>query len=108
MHLQECLSKNELSIVPRLLFAADETMMYCSTKSKLMGILEKMSSAETSDVAPPDILQPNTCVTIIHTMADVRSVEKPSWIKTCKDLSAHFIAFIQRKYDEYDELHNSV
>ena len=38
-----------------------------------MDILEKMSSAETSDVAPPDILQPNKCVTIIHTMADVRS-----------------------------------
>ena len=67
-----------------------------------------MSSAETSDVAPPDILQPNKCVTIIHTIDDVQSMDKPSWIKTCKDLSAHFIAFIQRKYDEYDELHNSV
>ena len=28
--------------------------------------------------------------------------------KMCKDLSAHFIAFMQRKYDEYDELHNSI
>ena len=73
-----------------------------------MDILEKMSGAETSDVAPPDILQPSKCVTIIHTMADVQSMDKPSWIKTCKDLSAHLIAFIQRKYDEYDELHNSV
>ena len=108
MYLQECLSNYELSIVPRLLFAADGTMLYCSAKSKLMDILEKMSSAETSDVAPPDILQPNKCVTIIHTMDDVQSMDKPSWIKTCKDLSAHFIAFIQRKYDEYDELHNSV
>ena len=26
-------------------------------------------------------------------------MDKPSWIKMCKDLSAHFIAFIQRKYD---------
>ena len=25
---------------------------------------------------------------------------KPSWIKMCKDLSAHFFAFIQGKYDE--------
>ena len=108
MHLQECLSNYELSIVPRLLFAADETMLYCSAKSKLMDILEKMSSVETSDVAPPDILQPNKCVTIIHTIDDVQSMDKPSWIKTCKDLSAHFIAFIKRKYDEYDELYNSV
>ena len=29
---------------------------------------------------------------IIDTMADVQSMDKPSWIKTCKDLSAHFIA----------------
>ena len=108
MHLQECLSNYELSIVPRLLFAADDTMLYCSVKSKLMDILEKMSSAVTSDVAPPDIPQPNTCVTIIHTMADVQSMVKPSWIKMCKELSANFIAFMQRKYDEYDELHNSV
>ena len=105
MHLQECLSNYELSIVPRLQFAADDTVLYCSVKSKLMDILEKMSSAVTSDVAPPDIPQPNKCVTIIHTMADVQSMVKPSWIKTCKDLSAHFIAFIQRKYNE---LHNSV
>ena len=30
-------------------------------------------------------------------MADVQSMDKPSLIKTCKDLSAHFIALIQRK-----------
>ena len=86
----------------------DETILYCSAKSKLMDILEKMSNTETSDVAPPDIPQPKKCVTIIDTMADVLSMDKFSWIKTCKDLSAHFIAFIQRKYDEYDELLNSV
>ena len=52
MHLQECLSNYELSKVPRSLFAADYKMLYCYDKSKLMDILEKMSSAETSDVAP--------------------------------------------------------
>ena len=64
-----------------------------------MDILEKMSSAETTDVAPPDIPQTKQ-LAIIDTMADVHSMDKPSWIKTCKDLSAHFIAFIQRKYNE--------
>ena len=59
MHLQECLSNYELSIVPRLLFAADGTMLHCSAKSHLMDILENISSAETSDVAPPDISQTN-------------------------------------------------
>ena len=89
MHLQECLSNYELSIVPRSLFAADCTVLHCSAKSKLMDILEKISRAWTSDVAPPDILQPNNCVEIIDTMADVQSMDKK-----CKDLSAHFIAFI--------------
>ena len=27
-------------------------------------------------------------------------MDKPSWTKTYKDLSAHFIVFIQRQYDE--------
>ena len=79
-------------------------MLYCSAKSKLIDILENKSNAETSDVAPTDIPQPNKCVTIIDTMADVQSMDKFS----CKDLSAHIIEFIQRKYDEYDELYNSV
>ena len=57
--------------MPGSLFAADGTMLHCSAKSKLMDILEKMSSAETSDVAPPDIPQPNKCIAIIDTMADV-------------------------------------
>ena len=57
-----------------------------------------MYSAETSDVAPPDIPQPNKCVEIIDTMDDVQSMDKPSRIKMCKDMSAHFTAFTQRKY----------
>ena len=64
-----------------------------------------MYSAETSDVAPTDVApQPNKCFEIIDTLSDVQSMDKPCLIKMCKDLSAHFIAFIQRKYDEYDEL----
>ena len=105
MHLQECLCNYELAIVPISLFVADGTMLHCSAKIKLMDILEKITSSETSDVAPPDIPQPNKCVAIIDTIDDVQSMDKPSWIKMCKDLSAHCIAFRQRKYDEYDDLH---
>ena len=78
MHLQECLSNCELSIVPRSLFAADDTMLYCSARSKLMDTFKKLSSAEISDDAPPDKPQPNKCVAIIHTLADVQSMDKPS------------------------------
>ena len=88
-----CLSNYEPSIEPRLLFAADETMLYCSAKSKLMDILEKMSNAETSDVAPLYIPQPNKCVAIIDTMADVQSMDRPRAglrrAKICKLISLH-------------------
>ena len=68
MHPQECLSNYELSIVPRSLFAADSTMLHCSAKSILIDILKNMSSAETSIVTPPEILQPNKCVAVIDTV----------------------------------------
>ena len=106
MHLQECLSNYELSIVPILLFAADETMLYCSAKSKLMDILEKMSSAETSDVASPDTPQPNKCVAIIHIMADVQSMDKRSWIKTCNLYKENMMNMMNDiiLFDRYDTL----
>ena len=49
MQHQECLSNYELSIVLRSLLAADGTLLHCPAKSKLMGILEKISGSETSD-----------------------------------------------------------
>ena len=109
MHFKECLSNYELSIVPRLLFTADETMLYCSAKSKLMDILEKMSSAETSDITPPDILQQNKCVKIIHTMDDVQSMENLAGLrraKICQLISLHLYKENMMNYiilfDRYD------
>ena len=91
--------------MPISLFAADGTILHCSAKSKLIDIFEKMSSAVISYVTTSDIPQPNKRVVINDAIDVVQSMDKPCWIKTCKYLSAHFIAFIQRKYDEYDELH---
>ena len=78
--------------MPRSLFAADGTMLYCSAKSKLMDILEKLSSAETSNVAPPDIPQPNKCFAIINTMADVHQWTNLAGLrraKICQLISLH-------------------
>ena len=78
--------------MPRSLFAADGTMLHCSAKSKLMEILEKMSSGETSDVAPPDIPQPNKCIAIIDTMADVHQWTNQAGLrraKICQLISLH-------------------
>ena len=76
------------------LFAADGTMLHCSAKSKLMDILEKMFSAETSHVAPPDIPQLNKCFAIIDTMADVHQWTKLAGLRRamiCQLISLHLV-----------------
>ena len=78
--------------MPMSLFAADGTMLHCSAKSKLMDILEKMFSAETSHVAPPDIPQLNKCFAIIDTMADVHQWTKLAGLRhamICQLISLH-------------------
>ena len=57
-----------------------------------MEILEKMSSAETSDVAPPDIPQPNKCFPILDIMADVHQWANLAGLtraKICQLMSLH-------------------
>ena len=57
-----------------------------------MDILEKMSSAGTSDVAPPDIPQPNKCFVIFDTMAVVhpwRNLAGLRRAKICQLISLH-------------------
>lgn len=39
--IKEVIEQYEFSIVPRSTFAADGTMLYCSSKSTLMAILEE-------------------------------------------------------------------
>ena len=63
-----------------------------------------MSSAETSDVAPPDIPQPNKCIAIIDTMADVHQWTNLAGLrraKICQLISLH----LYKENDEYDVLH---
>ena len=57
-----------------------------------MEILEKMSSAETSDVAFPDIPQPNKCFAILDIMADVHQWANLAGLrraKICQLISLH-------------------
>ena len=89
--------------MPRSPFAADDTMLHCSDKSKLTDILELHLLIYR--ITPHDIPQPNKRVAISDAMADVQSMDKPGWIKKCKDMSAHVLTFIQRNYDEFDKLH---
>ena len=44
-------------------------------------------------------------VTIVDGMAEVQSLDKPEWIKNCRDLAEHFTNRLLVKYNDLQELH---
>ena len=93
--IKEAIALYEFKVVPRSLFAGDETMMHCSCKSTLMHILDKQNAElSTSSISSSDIK-----VAIVDGMSEVQSLDKPAWIKTCKSLAEHFIARLFVKYN---------
>ena len=47
INLEETIGRHELSVVPRSMFAADDTMLHYHVKSNLMAILEKLPRNDT-------------------------------------------------------------
>ena len=79
----------EFSIVPPSLFAADDTMLHCASKSNLMSILEKLNDNRINRrVAGPN--EDQMKVAIVDGMAEVQSLDKPEWIRNCAQLAEHF------------------
>ena len=98
--IKEAIGLYEFTVVPRSLFASDGTMMHCSCKSTLMHILEKQSAeSSASSIGSSDVK-----VAIVDGMAEVQSLDKPDWIKTCKDLAEHFIARVFVKYNNTQQI----
>ena len=98
--IKEAIGLYEFTVVPRSLFASDGTMMHCSCKSTLMHILEKQSGeSSTSSIGRSDVT-----VAIVDGMAEVQSLDKPDWIKTCNDLAEHFIARLFIKYNNTQQI----
>ena len=73
------------------MFATDGEMLHCPAKSVLMSILEKLP-AKTDDCRA--VSQDATSqgermqVCIVDAMAEVQSLDKPDWIKSCSQLAA--------------------
>ena len=44
-------------------------------------------------------------VAIVDGMADLQSLDKPEYVKTCLQLANHFIERFWEKYETYDEVH---
>lgn len=110
VNIEEVISTYELSVVPRSMFSADGQMNHCSDKSSLMKILETLPNKSTvqpfGEKAVATECQPNDfTVAIVDGMTVVQSLDKPNWIKTCKDLSNHFLSKLDTKFSHYKEVH---
>ena len=105
--IKEAIARYEFSVVPWSLFAPDGTMLHCPCKSALMHILEKLTGESSSEVTR-QTSSPNAevqfKVAIVDGMAEIQSLDKPEWIKTCKHLAEHFNNHLFSKYDENQEI----
>lgn len=87
--IKDTVGQYKFSIVPRLLFAADGTMLHYSSKSNLMNILEKLNDRGNNR----SIVSPNedqVKVAIVDGMAEVQLLNKPELIRNCSQLAEHF------------------
>ena len=72
-----------------------------------MHTLEKLTGESSSEVTR-QTSSPNAevqfKVAIVDGMAEIQSLDKPEWIKTCKHLAEHFNNRLFSKYDENQEI----
>ena len=95
------------SPLPRALFTVSGELLPCTDKSKLMAVLEDLPNKIIVDLQPEDDIIPLTTrkATVIDGMAIVQAMGKPPWVKTCAQWADHFIATLDSKCREYDEIH---
>ena len=87
----------EFSCVSRALFAADGSLLPCTGKSKLMGILEESYTANEVHLKAVTI--------VIDGMVVVQELAAQGAVKTCGEFSDKFIAAIVRKTRHYTAFH---
>ena len=84
INIAEAVEVYEVSLVPRSLFASD-----CSTKSALINAIEKHVNRENSTTEYRVAPSMQGKVSIVEGMAELQSLDKPTWITTCCQLAKH-------------------
>jgi hypothetical protein len=101
INLQEIISTYELSVVPRSLFNSDGSLSHTTSKCQLMHIIENHQQSYVTDLTE-NIPTRNHCTAVVDAMAEVQSMGKPHWVKTCYDLGIHFVDVRHRKYLQHN------
>lgn len=76
-------------------------MLHRSCKSALMHILEKAGGPRTNTQE----ITPGFKIAIVDRMAEDQSLDKPEWIKNCRDLAEHFTNCLLPRYNDLQDLH---
>ena len=105
INIEEATGKYEFSMVLRAFFAADGTMLHCSTKSALITLIDREISSITPSDAPTAAPLMRNKVVIVDGKAELQSLRKPATITTCARLADHFTNQLFQRYSESDELH---
>ena len=91
LDIRETISTFELAEYPRALFFSEGSLRLCTTKNKLMNILESLLPAQqqpqTSTVQPHSADPSSRQVVIIDAMAVVQAMGKPMWVRNGRDLA---------------------
>jgi hypothetical protein len=131
IHLEDAIGNYECSIVTRALFAQDGVMLHSSRKNDLLQILEALPQRQTTApendreqaIAPDNDMGQATTpdderemidtqthvkqsrVAVVDGILELQALDKPTWIRNCSDMAMHFYSRINRKCQEYEEVH---
>ena len=89
--------------LPRAMFAADGNRLLCTYKKNLMSVLEALPNVKEQDEGKgfTDTSNDEFRVTIIDGITVVKEMERTHWIKTCEDISNHFLIQLHEKAKHY-------
>lgn len=104
INVREAVGIHEFNVVPRSLFAADGSMLYCSAKSALMPLLEKEATSSDTNRTTEDG-NAHQKVDIVDGMALLQALDKNPTITNCAELADHFTEKLFQKHDNCVELH---
>ena len=101
IEIQEAVGTYEFSMLPWSRFADDGTLLHCSCKSTLFGILEKLPVNLNGDnnSAVNQSTEVPMRVAVVDTISEVQCLDKPEWIKNCSHAAASLatlVAFSRR------------